>query len=433
MSHRLTGVILASLGIWTHFSHLFAQTQDDLFNGDILHEVRLYMSPQDLDTFRQTNFECHDQEIAALAGEIISPLPRIICWFPVEFHWKFNGKDVTLPQVAIESHGRGSRNNIKPSFKIDFSRYESRLSFFGLRYLVLRANTQDASQMHERVSMTFFRQLGIPAPRDVHTRLYINDQYIGAYTIVECVDPVFLQQRFGQNAGYFYSYEWTFPWIFNDLGAASSNYSPLPLKPENNLTHVDPSPIPYMVQTINQAPDAQFSAAVSLYLDLNAMFKEIAAEQFINEEDGIVGEFALNNFFLYRFENTVRYTIIPWDKSNTFWTPMDRDIYHNFSTNVLTSRALTAAPDLISLFKDYVRQAAAIAGGPGGWLEQEITKEYIQIRQAVYDDPYKLCDPADPSGILRPCSNEEFEAEVGYMIQFARNRSAIVLGQLTER
>jgi spore coat protein CotH len=287
--------------------------------------------------------------------------------------------------------------------------------------------------MRERVSMTFFRQLGIPAPRDVHTRLYINDQYAGVYTIVEYVDPVFLQHTFGENAGYLYSYEWTFPWGFNDLGGGSSNYSPLPFKPENNFTHFDPSPIPYLVQTINGAPDAQFSASVSLYLDLNAMFREIAAEAFISEEDGILGAFALNNFFLYRFENTVRHTVIPWDKSNTFWT-VNQDIYLNFSTNVLTRRALMAAPDLITLFKDYMRQAAAIAGGPGGWLEQEITKEYNQIRQAVYDDPYKLCypDPTDPAGVINPCSNNHFEAEVNYMIQFARSRSAKVLGQLEQ-
>jgi hypothetical protein len=53
MSKSPTGVvlaILASLGIWTCSSLLFAQTQDDLFNGDIFHEVRLYMAPQDLDT-----------------------------------------------------------------------------------------------------------------------------------------------------------------------------------------------------------------------------------------------------------------------------------------------------------------------------------------------------------------------------------------------
>src|SRR4029077_12874050 len=146
MHHRLIGIVLATLGIWTYSSRVLAQTQDDLFNGDILHEVRLYMAPQDLDTFKQTNFECQNQEIEVLAGEVISPLPRVICWFPVEFHWKFNGQDITLPEVGIESHGKGSRSNIKPSFKIDFGRYESRLNFLGLTYLVLRANTQDPSQ-----------------------------------------------------------------------------------------------------------------------------------------------------------------------------------------------------------------------------------------------------------------------------------------------
>jgi spore coat protein CotH len=421
-------VLSATLG-WTSSS--FAQTQDDLFNGDVLHEIRLYMSPDDLATFKQTNFECEDQELKALAGDLISALPRIICWFPVEFHWKFNGKDITLPEVGIESHGKGSRSNVKPSFKIDFTRYESRLNFLGLRYLVLRANSQDASQMHERVSMTFFRQMGIPAPREVHTRLYLNDQYAGAYTIVEQIDPVFLQRVFNESDGYLYAYEWTFPWIFNDLGPESSKYSPLPLKPENNLIYLDPSPIPLMVQAINQSPNAQFSSSVSQYIDLNGLFREIAAEEFVSDQDSIIGDYALNNFFVYRFLHTTRHTFLPWDKSNAFWPPMDRDIFHNWVTNVLTIRALAVAPDLVNLYKDFVRQAASVAGGTGGWLEQEITKESQQIRQAVYDDTLKLCDPG-ASGVLRPCSNDQFEAEVAYMIQFARQRAATVLSQIAK-
>src|SRR5437764_10317514 len=132
------------------------------------------------------------------------------------------------PQAAIESHGKGSRSNIKPSFKIDFSRYESRNNFLGLRYLVLRADTQDPSLMHERVAMTFFRKLGIPAPREAHTRLYINDEYAGLYTMAEEVDPIFIQAHFGESNGYLYSYEWVAPWVFDDRGLDSSKYSPLP-------------------------------------------------------------------------------------------------------------------------------------------------------------------------------------------------------------
>jgi spore coat protein CotH len=428
MRHKFIGLASLCLSILIFAPSGFAQTQDDLFNGDILHEIRLYMSPDDFATFKETNFTCEFQELDALAGEVISPLPRVICHFPVEFHWKFNGKDITLPEVSIESHGKGSRSNIKPSFKIDFSRYESRNNFLGLRYLVLRANTQDPSLMHERVAMTFFRKLGLPAPREVHTRLYLNDQYIGLYTIVEQVDPIFTQQNFGESDGYLYAYEYSFPWSFEDLGVDSMKYSPLPFKPENNLVNFAPEPIVQMVQTMNHAPDSQFTSAVSQYFDLTAFFKEVAAENFVADQDCLLGGYLLNNFFLYRFMGTLRSTVLPWDKSNAFWA-VNWNIFFNFSSNVVSSRALAVAPDLIAMYRNFLQQAVNTAGGPGGWLEQEITKEYQQIQQAAYDDPHKLGDK-HATGILTPVSNADFDAEAAFMIQFARQRSAFVQSQL---
>ena len=431
MRNLMINLILALFWILAFSFHSFAQTSDDLFNGDILHEVRIYIDPRDYATLKETNFICPLQDLEALAGKRISALPRIECWFPVEFHWMFKGRDITTPQVAVSSHGKGSRSNIKPSFKIEFSRYESQNNFLGLKDLVLRANTQDASSMHEWLAMKLFRKLGIPAPREVHTRLYINDQYAGLYTIVEDVDLVFLQQNFGENEGRLYDYEWVDPWVFDYRGPDPSKYSPLPLKPENNLIHLDPAPIEAMVRTINQAPDAQFSAALSQYIDLNALFRELAAENFVADQDSIIGDYALNNFFLYRFQNRLQSTFIPWDKSNAFWA-IDWNIFHNLSTNVLTRRALAVAPDLIALYKDTLRQAANIAGGVGGWLEQEITKEYQQIRQAAYEDTRKLCDQG-ATGYLHPCSNDEFDAEVVYMLRFARERAGNVQTQLAPR
>jgi spore coat protein CotH len=428
MRTRIPGCIFTSLWILLCVSESVAQTSDDLFNEDILHEISIYIAPEDYATLKQTNFICAKQDRRALAGEEISTLPRVECHFPIEFHWMFNGRDITGPEVAVSSHGQGSRSSIKPSFGIQFNRYESRNTFLGLRSLVLRANTQDASLMHERLAMAFFRRLGIPAPRESHARVYINDEYAGVYTIVEDVDPVFLERNFGESDGYLYAYEWVFHWGFGYLGPDPSNYSPLPFKPENNLIYTDPAPIEAMVRTINQTPDEQFSIAVSQYIDLIGLFRLFAAENFVSDQDSFLGDYALNNFFLYRFRNSIRSTFILWDKSNAFWT-IDWDIFHNFQFNVLTSRALNAAPDLIGLYKDTLRQAADTAGGPGGWLEQEITKEYRQIRQAVYEDQLKLCDQG-ATGYLHPCSNEEFEAEVAHLIRFAQQRAAFVRSQL---
>jgi len=350
------------------------------------------------------------------------------CWFAVEFHWIFNGRDITGPQAGIRARGKGSRSPIKPSFKIEFDRYELRANFLGLKSLVLRANTQDASSMHERVAMEFFRKLGIPATRQVHARLYINDQYGGLYTMGEEIDEGFLQRNFGESDGYLYSYEYVEPYGFNYRGPDPSKYSPLPFQPENHLIDVDPAPIEAMVRTINDAPDAQFAAAVSQYIDLNNFFREVAAENFLADQDSIIGDYALNNFFLYRLQNSIRSVFIPWDKSNAFWD-VDWDIFRNFGGNILTTRAYWAAPEYRNFYKDMLRQAADIAGGPGGWLEQEITRQYQQIRQAAYEDTLKLCDQA-ATGYLHPCSNEEFDAEVARMIRFAQQRAASVRAQL---
>lgn len=285
--------------------------------------------------------------------------------------------------------------------------------------------------IHERVAMTFFRKMGLNAPREASTRLFINDQYAGVYTIVEYVDPVFLQNHFGESEGDLYAYEYINPWVFQYLGPETSAYSPEPYKPETNLTNYDPTPIVAMARTLNQAPDAQLSTALSQYIDLPNLFKELAAENFVSEQDGIIGDYGVNNHFLYRFENSFRSIFIPWDKSNTFWS-QDWDILHNFSSFVLTIRAMSIAPDLMALYESALQQAAAIAGGAGGWMEQEITKEYQQIRQAAYLDTLKLQDPG-ATGFLRPASNADFDAENQYMIQFARTRSDLVTSELNSR
>ena len=114
MRRRLLIVLAVALfSIPTFSSSSFAQTADDLFNEDVLQEVRIYIAPKDYDTFKETNFTCKQQDLEVLAGAVVSPLPRIECHFAIEFHWIFNGRDISGPQAALSSHGYGSRSNIK--------------------------------------------------------------------------------------------------------------------------------------------------------------------------------------------------------------------------------------------------------------------------------------------------------------------------------
>ena len=84
--------------------------------------------------------------------------------------------------------------------------------FLGLKSLVLDNLTQDPSGIHETVAMAFMARVGIPTPREAHVRLYVNNEYIGLYALVEAVDKDLLARVYGsigedvQNDGWLYEF-----------------------------------------------------------------------------------------------------------------------------------------------------------------------------------------------------------------------------------
>ena len=155
--------------------------------------------------------------------------------FPVADHHGHN--------VGIRSRGTGSRSGFKPGLRVDMDRYSSTQKFLGVKSFILRNNTQDASQMHEWLSMRFFRRMGLPAPREAFTRLFVNNVFSGLYTIVESVDKSFLARNFGENEGYLYDYDYAAedpPYYFEDRGPEPQHYVPKPFKPDTH--ELDPRP-----------------------------------------------------------------------------------------------------------------------------------------------------------------------------------------------
>src|SRR5580765_3520227 len=109
-------------------------------------------------------------------------------YYPCVFTW--NG--TTVRNIGIRSRGTGSRNPTKPGLRVDFDRYVDKQTFVGLKSFILRNQTQDASNMHERISMLLFARMGVKTSREAFTKLYINNAYSGLYSIIESVDKTFL-------------------------------------------------------------------------------------------------------------------------------------------------------------------------------------------------------------------------------------------------
>ena len=343
--------------------------------------------------------------------------------------------------VGIRSRGNGSRRPQKPSLRLDTNRYTAGQQFLGLKSFILRNNSQDPTNMRERLSMLFFRLMGVAgAEREAHARLFVNNEYAGLYTIVESPDKDFLERNFGERDGRLYNYQFDDaanlaglpPFVFQYLGSDPSLYVPSPFKPETQEDDPQGEVLARFIQTINDTNAAAWRTNMAQYLDLRKFIRYLAVENFLAEEDGLTGDYGPNNFYLYRFVNSTLFTFLPWDKSNTFWAT-DFSIFRNITDgpadrrNRLVLRALQE-PDLLQLYLDTVLEAAdsASAGatppvrdtaGSPGWLEAEMNREYDQIHAAA------LADTLD-------FTNAEFEQAIIDLKAFARDRGDVVRAQV---
>lgn len=369
-----------------------AQTTADLFDPTTLRRIDLELHSSDWNKLKE-NFQTNT-------------------YYPADFVW--NGQ--TVRNVGIRSRGRGSRNPHKPGLKIDFDIYSTNQKFLGLKSLVLDNLTQDPSGIHETVSMRFYEKLGIPVPRETHVKLYVRGEYIGLYALVEAVDKDFLARTFGsigddvQNDGWLYEFVWQEDWRFTDLGR---DLAPYKLR-FDATTHESKSdeekyrPIQELITLANETPEDRFVEVIGGRFDLPGFIRFVAAQAYLGETDGFLGAFGINNFYLYRLENSIKHVMIAWDTDNTFWGPMFPILPD--TSNVLMQK-LMRIPEYHALWYQELARANQLAE-EGGWLDTEIIRQVQLIDEAMKADVYK------------PYSTNAYLGEAGEMLSFARARIA---------
>jgi hypothetical protein len=218
------------------------------------------------------------------------------------------------------------------------------------------------------------------------------------------------------------------PFYFEDRDRDPAAYVPLPFKPETRENDPRPEVIANMVQAINTSSAAVFRTAVTEFIDLAQFVRHVATEVFLADQDGFLGNWGMNNFFMYRPALANQFRLIVWDKSQAFVDGPGYPIWHNITDvpeanrNRLMSRALEYA-DLRDVYLDTLLEAGrsasevAVEVAPGdvrGWLEREIDRADILIAPSVLADS------------LKPYTNDEFIAAVNALRVFARERTAFV-------
>ena len=396
-------IIVTLLIVISSCTRALAQTSNDLFDVNVLQEIRLDVNPAD--------------------WQAIQDNPASDAYYLADLHWR----NITVGRVGIRQRGGSTRSGIKPSLHVDINRYEDQ-TFLGLKSFNLKNNVHDASMMKDRLVMEVYSRFGVPVQRHVSAKLYVNGDYYGVYGLIETVDKTFLQRVFNENDGYLYSFELAGPYHFEYLGPDAALYSPRFFSPQTHENKPQPGPLVAMIRTMNLASDADFPTAIAPYFDISLFMKQLAIEDFMAEMDGMLT--GMNNFDLYRFLNGTS-QVIPNDKDLTFGGPPSNlnrpqtPLLAVAARNVLIRRAFNVAAARNAYFNT-IRSLSQITG-TGGWLESEILRIYNQIRTAARDDTKKQCFTG--AGTFT-CTNANFEDEVTANLQFARQRGDYALNQI---
>ena len=298
-------------------------------------------------------------------------------------------------------------------------RYVTGQTFLGLKSFVLDNLTQDPSGIHETVAMAFNARLGIPAPREIHVRLYVRDVFAGVYAIVEAVDKNMLARVFGsigddtQNDGFLFEFKYQDDWRFSHLG---SGLDPYKIRFEAT-THESKSdedkyrPIETLVRLVNDTPADRVKDTIGGLLDIPAFIRFLAAQTFLGDTDGFLGNQGINNFYLYRLEHQAVHTMIPWDADNTFWGP-EFPVDVLWAGNKLVDK-LMSVPEYSALFAAEMKRTVELAEADS-WLDTEIIRQVQRVDTAMKEDLFK------------PHTQSSYEGSVGVMLNFARARITFV-------
>jgi spore coat protein CotH len=383
-----------------------APTPADFFNGDVLQRLELWVNTDDWEKLKE-NFQ-ENQYYTAM-----------MIW---------NG--ITVRNIGIRSRGLGSRSGTKPGLRVDIDHFSTKQTFLGLKSFVLDNLVQDKSAVRETTAMRFFAKMDVPAPREAHVRLYVNGRYAGLYALVESIDKSFLARIFGeidgdtQNDGYLFEYNFIDAWRFSYLGDGLDPYK----EKFDIKTNEDKGnekiwrPIEEIVRLANELPSDRFLEQLDSKLDLRQMVRFAAVQNFLGENDGLLGYDGMNNFYFYRKENSDQHVFIAWDDDNAF-SSQEFDVTTRHDENVLFRKAMEIE-ELRDLYYQTLEEAARMAETPDGtdlgWLESEIRRRLDLIESSLAEDPNK------------PYSMQDFADHRNAMIQFSTQRSRFVKSNLPQ-
>ena len=216
--------------------------------------------------------------------------------------------------------GEGRLVCARPSLKVRFDRYDEDLLADGLKRLSFNALPSDGSMLRERLAYRIFREMGVPAPRASHAMVSVNGGPFGLYGMVENVDDVFAETRWGSEEGTLHKEVWP----TSDPDAKKLNYPDAKGGGKRSS-----EAMAAFARAIRLADETGRTELLETFVDPAAATDYLAADFAVENVDGYrsfrcpdagadVARCAPHNFYWRQSENADFFALVPWDHDRTF-------------------------------------------------------------------------------------------------------------------
>ncbi len=317
--------------------------------------------------------------------------------------------------VELAYRGSHIRKLPKKSYRVIFKQPRT---FHCAREIHVNAEYYDPSIMRSKLSFDFFRELGVLSPDCFYCLVKINGVSQGVYLQLESVDELFFQKRGLMCRSIYYA--------VND-NANFSLISPIHddvkkrLDSGYELKFGDESETELLrkfILRLNTVSRADFGEYIQEQLNIEEYLHWLAGVVCTQNFDAFI-----QNYALYRNEQTGRYGIIPWDYDATWGRDVrGKRLSHDYvpieGYNTLSARLLDV-PKFRKMYRTIIEEILETTFTVE-YIEPQVTRLYGLLR------PYVSRDPVVSVNLRK------FEGEPEVILNFIKKRNLYLKEHLND-
>ena len=374
----------------------------------------------------------------------------------------------TYKNVAIRGKGNTSLTKVaaygndRYSFKVEFDRYDSSVTYHGLDKLCLNNIIQDNTYMKDYLCYRLMAEMGVASPLCSYVYVSVNGSDWGLYLAVEGIEESFLQRNYGSDYGELYKPD------SQSMGGGRGNgkgFDMDDLDPAENagdnakpdgkgggrdgmnssddtlLKYIDDDPDSYSnifdnaKTDISKSDKKRLIAALKTLsgdepeqaVDVDAVIRYFVVHNFVLNFDSYTGSM-IHNYYLYEDDGQMQ--MIPWDYNLAFGAfqsaggatslvnyPIDDPVSGGDTSDRPMLAWIFQTEEYTELYHQYFAELISTVFDSGAFAQ-----EFESVVQMI--SPYVESDPT------KFCTYEEFKTGAQTLREFCLKRAESISGQL---